>query len=172
MAPRLRAVYICTTSSSPSGDRVIDDLYSSKILGLAANMPHAGRLAAPQASTEKTAKLCGSTVIVDLSMDDQGRVADFAQDVRACALGQASAAVLGAAVIGATALEIASARDALRAMLKSGGPAPSGRFADLAVLAPVKDYPARHASTLLAFEAASEAATRALNERTSPAVAG
>ena len=172
MAPRLRAVYICTTSSSPSGDRVIDDLYSSKILGLAANMPHAGRLAAPQASSEKTAKLCGSTVNVDLSLDDQGHVSAFAQDVRACALGQASAAVLGACVMGATVDEIETARDALRAMLKTGAPAPSGRFADLAVLAPVKDYPARHASTLLAFEAASEAARRALNERTSPAVAG
>ncbi len=172
MASRPRAVYISFLCSSSSGPIVIDDLYSSRILGLAANMPHGGRLVAPQATSEKTAKLCGSTVIVDLSLDEEGRVAAFAQDVRACALGQASAAVLGAAVIGATALEIDSARDALRAMLKSGGPAPGGRFADLAVLAPVQDYPARHASTLLAFEAASDAARHALGARTSPAVAG
>ena len=110
-----------------------------------------------------------------MRLGDDGRVVDFAQDVRACALGQASAAVLGANVIGADLAEIRSARDALRAMLKEGGPAPLGRFADLAVLEPVKDYPARHASTLLAFEAAVEAMTAALSRpggRTSPAVAG
>lgn len=154
---------------------MIDDLYSARILNLAANMPHAGRLAAPEGTSEKTAKLCGSTIIVDLTLDADARVATFAQDVRACALGQAAAAVLGAHVIGATLDEIEAARDALRAMLKSGGPAPQGRFADLAVLEPVKDYPARHASTLLAFEAASDAARRALSlqtDRTSPAVAG
>jgi NifU-like protein involved in Fe-S cluster formation len=154
---------------------VIDDLYSSKILGLAANMPHAGRLAAPQASVEKIAKLCGSKVVVDLSLDKEGRVSDFAQDVRACALGQASAAILGAHVLGASAEELVEARDSLRAMLKSGGSGPCGRFSDLAVLHVVKDYPARHASTLLAFEAAVAAAEEALlrrDERTSPAVAG
>ena len=149
---------------------MIDDLYSSRILALAANMPRAGRLAAPDASSEKTAKLCGSTVIVDVSVAD-GRVADFAQDVRACALGQASAAVLGDNVIGASVSEIALARDALFAMLKGNGAPPEGRFADLAVLQPVKDYPARHASTLLAFEAALEAVRKA-TARTIPAVAG
>ena len=172
MASRPRAVYIGFLFQSSSGPIVIDDLYSSKILSLAANMPHAGRLPAPQASSEKTARLCGSTVIVDLSLDGEGRVAAFAQDVRACALGQASAAVLGAAVIGATPDDIETARDGLRAMLKSGGPAPLGRFADLAVLEPVKDYPARHASTLLAFEAAADAARHAVSARTRPAVAG
>ena len=154
---------------------VIDDLYSSKILGLAANMPHAGRLAAPQGSSEKIAKLCGSKVIVDLSLDEAGRVTAFAQDVRACALGQASAAILGAQVIGAGREELVEARDQLASMLREGGPAPSGRFSDLGVLLPVKDYPARHASTLLAFEAAVEAAALAshrLDERTSPAVTG
>ena len=140
---------------------MIDDLYSARILGLAANMPRAGRLAAPQASSEKIAKLCGSRILVDVAMQD-GRVSDFAQEVKACALGQASAAVLGANVIGATPEEIEAARDALRAMLKAGGPRPEGRFADLAVLEPVKDYPARHASTLLAFEAASEAVRKAV----------
>jgi NifU-like protein involved in Fe-S cluster formation len=136
---------------------MIDDLYSSRILALAANMPRAGRLAAPQASAEKVAKLCGSRIIVDLVLTD-GLVSDFAQEVQACALGQASAAILGANIIGATADEIRQARDGLRAMLKEAGSAPEGRFADLGVLAPVRDYPARHASTLLAFEAALEAA--------------
>lgn len=139
---------------------MIDDLYSSRILALAANMPRAGRLSTPQASAEKVAKLCGSRIIVDLDLTD-GRVSDFAQEVQACALGQASAAILGANIIGATVEEIGRARDALRAMLKAAGAAPEGRFADLAVLAPVKDYPARHASTLLAFEAALTAAEMA-----------
>ena len=139
---------------------MIDDLYSSRILALAANMPKAGRLAAPQGSAEKVAKLCGSRIVVDLVLTD-GRVSDFAQEVQACALGQASAAILGANIIGATTEEIRQARDALRAMLKEAGPPPEGRFADLGVLAPVKDYPARHASTLLAFEAALSAADAA-----------
>lgn len=139
---------------------MIDDLYSAKVLTLAANMPLAGRLAAPHASSRKVSKLCGSVVTVDLSLKD-GRVADFAQDVKACALGQASAAVLGANVIGASIAELESARDALKAMLKAGGPPPEGRFSDLRVLEVVRDYPARHTSTLLAFEAAVEAAREA-----------
>jgi NifU-like protein involved in Fe-S cluster formation len=139
---------------------MIDDLYSARVLALAANMPHAGRLAAPQGSSQKVSKLCGSLVTVDLSLAD-GRVADFAQDVKACALGQASAAVLGAHVIGSSIAELQEARDALKAMLKTGGEPPEGRFADLRVLQVVRDYPARHASTMLAFEAAVEAAQRA-----------
>ena len=148
---------------------MIDDLYSARILTLVANMPRAGRLAAPDASAEKTAKLCGSRIVVDVTVQD-GKVADFAQDVAACALGQASAAILGAQVIGADLSEIELARDALQSMLKFNGPAPTGRFSELAVLEPVKDYPARHASTLLAFEAAVEAvrkATDATQTRTS-----
>jgi NifU-like protein involved in Fe-S cluster formation len=141
---------------TPDIPNMIDDLYSAKILKLAANMPHAGRLPAPDGSSEKVAKLCGSRIVVDVKLSD-GKVADFAQEVKACALGQAAAAVLGAAVIGATPQEIEMARDAFRAMLKSGGPAPTGRFSDLAMLEPVKDYPPRHASTLLAFEATVEA---------------
>jgi len=150
---------------------MIDNLYSAKILRLVANIPHAGRLAAPDATSEKVAKLCGSKITVDVVVD-AGRVSDFAQEVRACALGQASAAVLGANIIGADPGEIELARDALYAMLKSGGPAPEGRFSELSVLEAVKDYPARHASTLLAFEAALEAvrnATLVANSRTSPA---
>ena len=150
---------------------MIDDLYSAKVLRLVANIPHAGRLAAPDATSEKTAKLCGSKITVDVAVSD-GRVSDFAQDVRACALGQASAAVLGANIIGADLNEIEVARDALYAMLKTDGPAPKGRFSELSVLEAVKDYPARHASTLLAFEAALEAvrtATAADQSRTSRA---
>jgi NifU-like protein involved in Fe-S cluster formation len=142
---------------------MIDDLYSARILKAAANMPRAGRLARPDASAEKVSKLCGSCVLVDVVVKD-GRVADYAQEVKACALGQAAAAILGEHVVGATVEEIESARDALRAMLKQGGPPPEGRFADLAMLAPVKDYPPRHASTMLAFEATVDAC-----RRTSPA---
>ena len=139
---------------------MIDDLYSARILKLAANMPRAGRLAAPGASSEKVSRLCGSRIVVDVVMAD-GRVADFAQDVRACALGQAAAAILGEHVVGASVEEIAAGRHALRDMQKQGGPPPEGRFADLAVLQQVRDFPARHASTLLAFEAAAEAAQAA-----------
>src|SRR5205085_1214682 len=124
---------------------MIDDLYSAKLLKLAANMPRAGRLAAPDASVEKVAKLCGSRVLVDVTVDGD-RVVDFAQDVKACALGQAAASVLGAQVIGASLSELEVARNQFRAMLKEGGNPPDGRFSDLAMLAPVKDYPARHAS--------------------------
>lgn len=140
---------------------MIDDLYSAKVLSLTANIPRIGRLAAPGGSSEKVAKLCGSRIVVDVALDADGRIADFAQDVKACALGQAAASVLGAHAIGASLDEIETARDQLASMLKSGGPAPSGRFEDLAVLAPVKDYPARYASTLLAFEAALDAVRQA-----------
>jgi NifU-like protein involved in Fe-S cluster formation len=136
---------------------VIDALYSAQILTLAANMPGAGRLAAPHGSAEKVSKLCGSRVRVDVILDESGRVADFAQDVQACALGQASAAVLGAYLTGADLEEVERARADLRAMLKDGANPPTGRFSDLAMLEPVKAYPARHASTMLAFEAAAEA---------------
>lgn len=146
---------------------MIDDLYSAKLLKLAANLPHVGRLPAPDGSAEKVSKLCGSKVTVDVVVDGD-HVVDFAQDVKACALGQASAAVLGASVLGASLSEIEMARDGFRAMLKTGAPAPDGRFSDLQMLAPIKDYPARHASTLLAFEAAAEAVRRAM-ERTSRA---
>ena len=150
---------------------MIDDLYSAKVLALAANLPRRGRLAAPDGSAEKVSKLCGSRVVVDVTVDGD-KVADFAQDVKACALGQASASVLGRHVVGASVHELESARDQFRAMLKQGGPPPEGRFSDLAMLAPVKDYPARHASTLLAFEAATEAVRTAIGRatgRTTPA---
>ena len=146
---------------------MIDDLYSAKVLALAANMPRAGRLAAPEGSSEKVSKLCGSKVVVDVVLAD-GRVVDFAQDVKACALGQASAAVLGEHVIGASVDELETARDALKAMLKEGAAAPQGRFADLKALEVVRDYPPRHASTMLAFEAVVEAARQAAARASAP----
>lgn len=132
---------------------MIDDLYSAQILKLTANIPHIGRLSQPTGTAERVAKLCGSRIIVDVVVVD-GVITDFAQEVKACALGQAAASILGAHVIGATVDEVTTARDALVAMLKSGGEPPQGRFADLGILQAVRDFPARHASTALAFEAA------------------
>ena len=140
---------------------MIDELYSARILKAAANMPRAGRLTAPDGSVEKVSKLCGSRITVDVTLKD-GRIVDYAQDVKACALGQAAAAIMGEHAIGASVQEIEMARDALRAMLKTGGAPPEGRFAELAMLAPVKDYPPRHVSTMLAFEATAEACRIAL----------
>jgi NifU-like protein involved in Fe-S cluster formation len=150
---------------------MIDDLYSAKVLALAANLPRLGRLPSPDASVERVSKLCGSRVLVDVVVEGD-RVADYAQEVKACALGQAAASVVGANVVGASLPELEVTRERFRAMLKAGGPPPEGRFADLSMLAPVKDYPARHASTLLAIEAVTEAVRQALagkDARTSPA---
>jgi NifU-like protein involved in Fe-S cluster formation len=135
-----------------SADDDLIKLYSQRILALAADIPLTGRLAEPHASARKRSPLCGSTVTVDVALDGD-RVAAFGQDVRACALGQASAAILGRHVVGATRAEIAATRDALNAMLKQGGPAPQGTFSDLEVLLPAKDYKNRHASILLAWDA-------------------
>jgi NifU-like protein involved in Fe-S cluster formation len=148
---------------------MIDDLYSARILTLAANMPRSGRLPSPDGTGHRVAKLCGSTATVDVILDKAGRVADYAQAVKACALGQAAAGVLGAQVIGATGDEIEQARDALLAMLKSGGEGPHGRFAELQVLKQVAGYPARHASTLVAVEAALDAVRAAERARLSGA---
>ena len=136
---------------------MIDELYSAHILKLAANLPHAGRLPAPDGTGERVAKLCGSKAVVDVGLDADGRIAAFAQDIKACALGQAAAGVLGESVIGASAAEIETARDATLAMLKAGGAGPTGRFAGPRALKQVADYPARHASTLVAIEATLEA---------------
>jgi NifU-like protein involved in Fe-S cluster formation len=131
-------------------------LYSARILGLAADIPHLGRLPTPQGTARRRSPLCGSTVTVDVMIKD-GRVAEFAQDVKACALGQASAAVLGAVVIGRTLPELQLARDTLRAMLKEGGPVPAAPFQGYEVLLPAREYKNRHASILLALEAVCEA---------------
>lgn len=140
---------------------MIDELYSAHILSLAANLPHSGRLPDPQGTAERVAKLCGSKAIVDVVLDADGRVVGFAQDVKACALGQAAAGVLGEAVIGASAEEVEAARDAMLVMLKSGGDGPTGRFEGLRALKQVADYPARHASTMVAIEAALDAIRQA-----------
>lgn len=127
-------------------------LYSGRILALAADIPHTQRLEAPDATIRKRSPLCGSTVTVDVSMAE-GRVSAYAQDVKACALGQASASVFGSAVIGCTYDQIVQARDELRAMLKEDGPTPSAPFDGFEVLRPARDYKNRHASILLAVEA-------------------
>jgi NifU-like protein involved in Fe-S cluster formation len=131
-------------------------LYSGRILELAASIPHLGRLEAPDGSAKRRSPLCGSTVTVDLNMRD-GRVSEFAQDVKACALGQAAASVLGAAVIGRNRAEIEAARDAVAAMLKTEGPAPAAPFDGFEVLLPAREYKNRHASILLSLEATAEA---------------
>ena len=133
-----------------------DDLYSQTILELAANMPRTGRLSDPDATATAHSKLCGSKVTVDLCM--QGDVVvDYGQSVKACLLGQTSAAIMGREIVGSTAAELRSVGAAMRRMLKEGGSAPEGRWSDLAVLLPVRDYKARHPSTLLVFDAVEDA---------------
>ncbi|MBO0734391.1 MAG: iron-sulfur cluster assembly scaffold protein [Methylocapsa sp.] len=127
-------------------------VYSHRILDLAANIPRLGRLSLPSATAKAHSKLCGSTVVVDLVMAD-GRVVDFAQDVKACALGQAAASIMARNVIGSTGPELRALREQVRAMLKENGPPPQGKWAEIAVLEPVRAYKARHASTLLTFDA-------------------
>lgn len=141
---------------------VLDDLYNTDILGLAGSL-QAARLSAPDGTARRTAKLCGSELEIDVEMDGE-RVADVALRVRACALGQASAAVLERGIVGATLEDIETARDALRAMLKDGAAAPTGRFAELAALSGVAGYPARHQSVMLAWEAAVDAVRAATGE--------
>ncbi|MCV2881121.1 iron-sulfur cluster assembly scaffold protein [Actibacterium sp. XHP0104] len=131
-------------------------LYSQRILALAADIPHLGHLPAPSGRSKKRAPLCGSTISVDLVVTD-GRVSDFAQEVKACALGQAAASVVGANVIGATREQIETARDQLKAMLKDNGPAPDAPFGGLEVLMAAREYPNRHGSILLSLEATLEA---------------
>ena len=135
---------------------MINDIYNRRILELAADIPRLGRLAAPQASATAHSKLCGSTVTVDLVLDGD-TVVDFAHDVKACALGQASSSIMARHVIGASAAELRQLREDVRRMLKENGAPPGGRWADVAVLEPVRDYKARHASTLLTFDAVVDA---------------
>lgn len=135
-------------------------LYSNRILALAADIPHQTRLEHPDATVRKRAPLCGSTVTVDVCVQD-GRVSAYGQEVRACALGQAAASVVGSVVIGQTRAEIAAARDSLLAMLKDGGQAPQAPFDGLEVLRPAKDYKNRHGSIMLSLEALIEAMAQA-----------
>lgn len=131
-------------------------LYSGRILALAADMPRTQRLEAPSATAKKRAPLCGSTVTVDVQITG-GMITDYGQDVKACALGQAAAAVVGANIIGLSPAQVQTGRDQLFDMLKNDGPPPAVPFGDLAVLEPAKDYKNRHASILLAFDATLDA---------------
>ncbi len=131
---------------------MIDGLYNTDVLTLAANISHVGRLDAPDGTARKVAKLCGSWVEIDVCIEN-GMVTDFAQRLQACALGQAAAAILAGSVIGANPADIQMARDDLYAMLKQSAAPPKGRFAKLALLSDVANYPARHTSTMLAFDA-------------------
>jgi NifU-like protein involved in Fe-S cluster formation len=135
---------------------MIDDVYNAKILGFAGNIPRIGRLEDPDASARAHSKLCGSTVTVDLKMDGDV-VTDFAHDVKACALGQASSSIMASHIVGAHADELREVRETMRRMLKENGAPPEGRFADLRYLEPVRDYKARHASTMLTFDAVVDA---------------
>ncbi len=139
---------------STDGDLI--KLYSGQILALAADIPHLDRLAAPDATVKKRSPLCGSTVTVDITMKD-GKIDSFGQDVKACALGQAAASVVGAQAVGRTPQEIETARDQLKAMLKQGGPEPDAPFDGLKVLLPARDYKNRHASIMLTLDALVEA---------------
>ena len=135
---------------------MLDDIYNRQILEYAGTIPRSGRLPAPDASATAHSRLCGSTVTVDLTMDGDV-VTDFAHEVRACALGQASSAIMARNVVGASAAELKQVREDMRRMLKENGAPPGGRFAELKVLEPVRDYKARHASTMLTFDAVVDA---------------
>lgn len=132
---------------------MLNEIYNRRILELAGSIPRLGRLTAPDASATAHSKLCGSTVTIDLKMDGD-TVSDFAHEVKACALGQASSSIMARHVVGSNATELRALREQVRRMLKENGSPPTeGKWADLAVLEPVRDYKARHASTMLTFDA-------------------
>lgn len=135
---------------------MIDDVYNAKILGFAGNIGRIGRLDDADATATAHSKLCGSTVTIDLKMRD-GVVTDFGHIVKACALGQASSSIMASQIVGATSAELRAVREAMLKMLKDNGPPPNGRFDDLKYLEPVRDYKARHASTMLTFDAVVDA---------------
>lgn len=135
---------------------MLDDIYNAKILELAGNIPRIGRLAEPDATARAHSRLCGSTITVDVKIAD-GRVSDFAHDVKACALGQASSSIMARNVVGSTPGELRDLRETMRMMLKEDGEPPEGRWADLKFLRPVREYRARHASTMLTFDAVVDA---------------
>ncbi|ACF02371.1 iron-sulfur cluster assembly scaffold protein [Rhodopseudomonas palustris] len=135
---------------------MLNDVYNKRIIELAGNIPRIGRLEHPDASATAHSKLCGSTVTIDLKMDGD-TVTDFAHIVKACALGQASSSIMASHVVGSTASELKALRETVRKMLKENGAPPDGKWADIAMLEPVRDYKARHASTLLTFDAVVDA---------------
>jgi len=135
---------------------MIDEIYNRRILSLAADIPRLERLAHPDATAVAHSRLCGSKVTVDVAMKD-GLVSDFGHDVKACALGQASSSIMARHVLGSSPDELRQLREAMHKMLKEQGPVPSGKWADCEALLPVRDYKARHASTLLTFDAVVDA---------------
>ncbi|MCD0416141.1 iron-sulfur cluster assembly scaffold protein [Rubrivivax sp. JA1024] len=135
---------------------MLNDVYNKRIIELAGNIPRIGRLEHPDASATAHSKLCGSTVTIDLKMAGD-TVTDFAHIVKACALGQASSSIMASHVVGSTASELKALRETVRKMLKENGAPPDGKWADIAMLEPVRDYKARHASTLLTFDAVVDA---------------
>jgi len=150
---------------------MLNDIYNKRIIELAGNIPRLGRLPDPDASATAHSKLCGSTVKIDLKMDGSV-VTDFAHDVKACALGQASSSIMARNVVGAKADELRDLRETVRKMLKENGEPPKdGRWADIAVLEPVRDYKARHASTLLTFDAVVDAVNQIEAKRAAQAAA-
>ena len=149
---------------------MLNEVYNRRILELAGNIPRLGRLADADASATAHSKLCGSTVTVDLKMDGDV-VTDFAHVVKACALGQASSSIMARNVVGAKAGELRSLRETVRRMLKDNGAPPAGKWADVAVLEPVRDYKARHASTMLTFDAVVSAIDQIESKRRVPAAA-
>ena len=138
---------------------MINDIYNRKILGFAADIPRLQRLEQPDATAVAHSRLCGSKVTVDLKMKDSA-VSDFGHDVKACALGQASSSIMARHVVGSTGAELKALREQMYRMLKEEGPAPAGKWADLEALLPVRDFKARHASTLLTFDAVVDAVTQ------------
>jgi NifU-like protein involved in Fe-S cluster formation len=148
----------------------LSEIYNQRILELSANIAGAERLADADGTATAHSKLCGSTVTVDLKLDGE-RVAAFGQTVKACVLGQAAASVMGSHIVGSSAQELRELGSVMRKMLKAGGPPPTGRWSDLAVLQPVKDYKARHASTLLVFDAVEQALAKAEARQGEPAAA-
>jgi NifU-like protein involved in Fe-S cluster formation len=140
---------------------MLNDIYNKRILGFAADIPRHARLADPDGTAIAHSRLCGSKVTVDVKMDGP-RVADFGHEVKACALGQASSSIMARNVVGASAEELHRIRREMHAMLKENGPPPTGRWSDLEALLPVRDFKARHASTLLTFDAVCEAVEKAL----------
>ena len=138
---------------------MINDVYNKKILGLAADIPRLGRLPDPDATAVAYSKLCGSKVTVDVKLKD-GIVTDFAHDVKACALGQASSSIMARHVVGSTPDELRSLRDQMHRMLKQNGDPPNGKWAECEALLPVRDFKARHASTLLTFDAVVDAVSQ------------
>ena len=147
---------------------MLNEIYNTRILALAADIPRLGRLSDPDASATAYSKLCGSTVTVDLKVD-HGTVTDFAHEVKACALGQASSSIMARLVVGSSEDELRLVREAMRRMLKEGAAPPEGRWEDLRVLEPVRDYKARHASTLLTFDAVVDALDQIAARRAVPA---